>query len=78
MFRNTSESLATPEGSMKMRSGSIQPRMERRALPKSPEMLQQMQPAVSSVMATLVPWRKAASTFTSPYSFSTSTIFSSA
>ena len=44
----------------------------------SPEMLQQMQPAVSSVMATLVPWRKVASTFTSPYSFSTSTIFSSA
>ena len=72
----TSESLPTPEGSMRMRSGAKSAITLRRALVKSPTRVQQMQPEFISVICTPASCRKPPSMAISPNSFSMRTSFS--
>ena len=74
--RTTSESLPTPDGSIKMRSGLYSASTLRSASPKSPTRLQQMQPEFISVTLMPAPSRKPPSTPISPNSFSISTSLS--
>ena len=76
--RATSESLPTPEGSIKMRSGEYCSSTCLRALAKSPTREQQMQPELSSFTAMPASCMKPPSTPISPNSFSMSTSFSPA
>ena len=74
--RRMSESLPTPEGSIRMRSGWYWSINWPRASVKSPTSVQQMQPLLSSVIWTPVSFMNPPSMPTSPYSFSSSTTFS--
>ena len=71
----TSESLPTPEGSMRMRSGWYCSSTFRRAWPKSPTREQQIQPEFISVTWMPASLRKPPSMPISPNSFSIRTIF---
>ncbi len=72
----TSESLPTPDGSIKIRSGWKRSITSRRFLPKSPTREQQMQPEFSSLISMPESFRKPPSMPISPNSFSIKTIFS--
>ena len=72
----TSDSLPTPEGSMRMRSGWYCAMTCLRASLKSPTREQQMQPEFISVISMPASFRKPPSTEISPNSFSMSTSFS--
>ena len=74
--RMTSESLPTPEGSMRMRSGANWVLTFLSASAKSPTRLQQMQPELISVISTPASFKKPPSTEISPNSFSMRTSFS--
>ena len=74
----TSESLPTPEGSMRMRSGAYSVMTFFSAAEKSPTREQQMHPEFSSFTVMPASFIKAPSTPISPNSFSTSTSFSPA
>ena len=72
----TSDSLPTPEGSMRMRSGWNWAWTSFRAVEKSPTREQQMQPEDISEICTPDSFRKPPSMLISPNSFSISTSFS--
>ena len=69
-------SLPTPVGSTKITVGWYLVISSSMASWKSPARVQQMQPALSSLTWMPTSFRKAPSTPTSPYSFSSSTTFS--
>ena len=72
----TSESLPTPEGSIRMRSGWYWEMTCFSAVPKSPTRVQQMQPEFISVIWMPASFKKPPSMPISPNSFSISTRFS--
>ena len=76
--RVTSLSLPTPDGSIRMRSGSKLSMTCLRAFVKSPTSVQQMQPEFISVISTPASLRKPPSMAISPNSFSIRTSFSPA
>ena len=72
----TSESLPTPDGSIRMRSGAKSEMTFFSAFVKSPTRVQQMQPEFISVISTPASCRKPPSIAMSPNSFSIRTSFS--